>query len=135
MAKLRSVIAVACACVVLYLVYLSCPTAVRSPQGIFLPGLIDRPYPPQTVSSVQWLLYPPAWGDYPQIGHVFFEYHDPSASPKKREELVEMMKVAAAKAGGNAIVKQQLFSTEGFVDSSQAMWVGRGLVIVAPALP
>lgn len=132
MVKNRSLIPFVVAAVVVIAVCFTVPPLVSEPKGLFLPGLTYHPYPPQKAKNVRWLLYPPAWGSYPQLGHVSFEYHDTNASPQKRQELMKAMMAAAAKAGGNAVVKQQVFSTAGYVGSAQAMWLGKGVVILAP---
>lgn len=135
MAKHRSGIAFIIAAVVLVIVCLTVPPMVYKPHGVFLPSLTYHPYPPKKAANVRWLLYPPAWGSYPQVGTVSFEYHDPEGLPEKRKELVQAMKAAAAKAGGNAVVKQQLFSSVGYGPSAQAIWFGKGVVIFAPQAP
>ena len=132
MVKSRSVIAGFIAIIVLILIYFTVPTTVCKPQGLFLPGLTYHSYPEQKASDVQWLLYPPTWRTYPQLGMVSFEFHDPIGSPEKREQIIDAMKKAAAAMGGNAIISQQLFSTAGYVSDSQAIWVGRGVVIILP---
>jgi hypothetical protein len=135
MAKNRSGIAFIIAIVVLILLYFTVPAPVSQPRGLFLPGLTYHPYPVKKASDVQWLVYPPAWGSYPQLGSVSFEFKDASGSAEKRQEIMNAMKAAAAKAGGNAVVKQQLFNTGDYTGPSQARWVGRGVVILVPKAP
>jgi hypothetical protein len=132
MVKNRSAVAGIIGLFVLVLVYCTVPSTVYKPQGLFLPSLTYHAYPPKKETDVQWLLYPPAWVTYPQLGYVSFEFHDPIGSAEKREQIMDEMKKAAAAMGGNAVVKQQLFSTAGYVDASQAIWVGRGVVILVP---
>lgn len=133
MANHRSLFGLLAGVVVLLLIYWSCPSLVYQPRGIFLPSVkATQVQSAQQPAVVKWLLYPPAWGSYPQLGYVSVEFHDPNGSPAKREELIRAMQALAAAAGGNAVVKEQLFSSAQYTDSSQALWYGKGLVIKAP---
>jgi hypothetical protein len=135
MDKNRSAIAGFIASIALLLIYFTVPTTVYKPQGLFLPSVTYHSYPEQKASDVQWLSYPPTGGVYAQLGNVSFEFHDRIGSAEKREQIIEAMKKVAAAMGGNAILSQQLFSTAGYVSASQAMWVGRAVVIIVPKVP
>lgn len=132
MAKNRNLIGFLAGVVVLFLVYWSCPSVEYQPHGVFLPAVHAQPLPPQHTKVVKWLLYPPAWGSYPQLGYISMEFHDAKGLSAGRQQLITAMQALAAQAGGNAIVKEQLFSSAQYTDSSQALWYGKGLVIRAP---
>jgi hypothetical protein len=132
MAKHRSGLGFIIAVVVLALLYVSIPTVNYEPRGLFLPGLTYHPYKAQKPSDVTWLIYPPAWGNYPQLGVVSFQLTDSDSSSQKRELIMNAMKEAAAKVGGNAVVKQQLFNTGDYMGPSQARWIGTAVVILVP---
>ncbi len=132
MVKSRVAISFIIAIVVLALACFTVPTIIYKPRGLFLPGLTYHPYPPKKISDVQWLLYPPAAGSYSRLGQVSFQFFDPAGSTEKRSKMMEAMKKAAAAAGGNAIVKQELFSTAGYGRPSEGRWFGQGVVILTP---
>ena len=131
MAKNRSLIACIAAFIVLALVYWSCPAPVYKPHGIFLPGVTYHPYPQKQADSVRWFTFAPTWSASPVLGTLSFEYYDPSQSVAKRDELVAAMKQAAAKVGGNVIVKKQLFNTARYgAQSGMKIWLGQGHVML-----
>lgn len=133
MPKHRNIWGACVALLVCFLVYFTCSPLKYEPKGLFLPAPSYRALSPTKASDVQLFQSDlPFFRPYKTLGRITVEFYDPEASLKKKAELIEWLKQAAGKAGGNGVLLDRpIFNTTpygGFANMN--IWLAQAHVIL-----